>query len=387
MNSLDVCARESVQQSGNPIAGAARRNSPVFVIGCHRSGTALLYDSLLSAGGFPLYRHAPYVHTTLLPMCGHPSVRRNREKLIQLWLRSKPFRRTGFGAEDLRPKLLEECKSGGDFLRITMGELARRAGVQRWAVHDCDNIMHMPTIKREIPNALFVHVVRDGRDAALSMRKQHVVPPRLWPRERALFAWALLWQWTVRKGRRFGQECPADYIEVQYENLVCHPEQTLATLGEFLDHDLDYGRIQSTAIGRVASPNTVWKEESGAGTFSPIGRWKTKLSQPEISALEAMIGGCLEEFAYQVTTERYSRARLDPALRLMRIVYPRYFETKLFLQSRTVVGRLARGTRLELTSRAEDELSITSKRVDWDGQRSGNDSSIEVHKVPGFLEK
>ena len=173
----------------------------------------------------------------------------------------------------------------------------------------------------------------------------------------------------------------------QYENLVCPPEQTLATLGEFLDHDLDYGRIQSTAIGRVASPNTVWKEESGAGTFSPIGRWKTKLSQPEISALEAMIGGCLEEFAYQVTTERYSRARLDPALRLMRIVYPRYFETKLFLQSRTVVGRLARGTRLELTSRAEDELSITSKRVDWDGQRSGNDSSIEVHKVPGFLEK
>jgi hypothetical protein len=327
----------------------ARKNSPVFVIGCHRSGTALLYDSLLSAGGFPLYHGSPYVHTTLLRMCGDPSVRRNREKLMQLWLRTKGFRRTGLGAEDLRFKILRECKSGGDFLLITMGELARRAGVQRWALYDCDNIMYMPTIKREVPDALFVHVVRDGRDAALSMKKQHEVPPRLWARERALFAWALLWQWTVRKGRRYGQKFPADYIEVRYEDLVCNPEKTLSTLGEFLDHDLDYGRIQKTAVGRVASPNTVWKEESGAETFSPVNRWKTKLSQPEIAALEALIGDCLEEFGYPLTNERRSSASLDATLSLMRILYPPYFEAKLFLQSKTVVGRLTKGTRLELT--------------------------------------
>jgi hypothetical protein len=326
----------------------ARTNSPVFVIGCHRSGSALLYDSLLSAGGFPLYRYAPYVHSTLLPICGDPSVRRNREKLVQLWLRSEPFRRTGFNAEDLRSHLLEECKSGGDFLRITMGELARRAGVERWVVHDCDNIMHMPTIKREIPDALFVHVVRDGRDAALSLQKQHVVPPRLWPGKRALFAWALLWQWTVRKGRGCGKSFPADYIEVRYEELVRHPEKTFTTLGEFLDHDLDYGRIQRNAIGRVLSPNTVWKEESGA-SFSPIDRWKTKLSQPEIAAVEALIGDCLQEFGYARTIERGSAARLDPTLNFMRTFYPRFFDAKLFLQSKTLVGRLCKGARLELT--------------------------------------
>jgi hypothetical protein len=36
-------------------------------------------------------------------------------------------------------------------------------------------------------------------------------------------------------------------------------------------------------------------------------------------------------------------------LDFMRIVYPRYFEMKLFLQSKTLAGRLAKGTRLELT--------------------------------------
>src|ERR1700689_175705 len=103
---------------GGPTVVQTRRNSPVFVIGCHRSGTALLYDSLLSAGGFPLYHGTPYVHTALLRICGDPLVRRNREKMMQLWLRSKGFRRTGLGAEELRSKIDEECRSGGDFLRI-----------------------------------------------------------------------------------------------------------------------------------------------------------------------------------------------------------------------------------------------------------------------------
>jgi hypothetical protein len=346
---IAIGGAEMMTAKGEPTVVPIRRNSPVFVIGCHRSGTALLYDSLLSAGGFPIYHAAPYLHTTLLPICGSLSVPRHREKLFQLWLRSKAFRRTGFGADDLRSQILQECETGGDFLQVTMAELAHRTGAQRWALHDCDNIMCMPTIKREIPHALFVHVVRDGRDAALSMRKQHVVNPRLWPRKRALFAWALLWQWTVRKGRRFGQSFAADYIEVRYEDLLRHPAKTLAVLGEFLDHDLDYDRIQHNAIGRLVSPNTVWEEESRAQTFSPIDRWKSKLSQPEIATLETLIGGCLEEFAYPLMTQPHRSARLDPILDSMRVFYPRYFETKLFLQSKTVIGRLANQARLELT--------------------------------------
>src|SRR5271157_5646799 len=115
---------------------AERKNSPVFVIGCHRSGTALLYTSLFSARAFFPFLALLPAYTSLLPMCGDPSVPKNREKMLQVWLRSKPFRRTGLGAEDLRSKILQACRSGGDFLRITLGEVARRQGAQRWAAYD-----------------------------------------------------------------------------------------------------------------------------------------------------------------------------------------------------------------------------------------------------------
>ena len=328
-----------------------RANAPVFVVGCHRSGTALLYDSLLSAGGFPLYRAAPYVHTTLLPMCGNPSLPWNREKMLRVWLDSKPFRRTGFDPIQMQSRIRRECRSGGDLLRITLGELARRAGAARWAVHDCDNIMHMPVIKREIPESLFVHVVRDGRDAALSMMRQHGKRQNWWARRHTLFAWALLWAWTVRKGRHDGQQFPNDYIEIHYEDLVRHPEETLRTLGAFLNHDLDHRRIQATGFGRVGSPNTVWMEETNTGTFNPVNRWKTKLSTTEIAALEAVIGDCLKEFDYALLTAERASVRLDPTVRLIGLLYPGFFSLKLFLRSRTLLGRLAKGTRLELAEK------------------------------------
>lgn len=38
-----------------------------------------------------------------------------------------------------------------------------------------------------------------------------------------------------------------------------------------------------------------------------------------------------------------------PIPAFMRLFYPAFFETKLFLRDRTLVGRLAKGSRLELT--------------------------------------
>jgi hypothetical protein len=329
------------------MAMKSRKYSAVFVIGCHRSGTNLMYDTLLSAGGFAIYRASSPVYSTLIPLAGNLERAKNREKLMQLWLRSKQFRRSGLGRDEVRGKVQDECRNGGDFLRIVLGEVARQGSAGRWAVYDPDNILHIPTIKREVPDALFVHIVRDGRDIALSLTKMGGLRPLWWDRPRSLFAAGLNWQWTVRKGRQYGKAFPDDYTEVHYEDLVNDPKQTLGQLSTFLDHDLDYGRILRTGLGRVSDPNSSWGEETPA-EFHPVNRWKEKLSPPEIAALEMMIGDCLEEFGYSLTPND-RRFSLGPRLNLMRILYPRYFEAKLSLKSHTPLGRFASTNPLELT--------------------------------------
>jgi len=324
-----------------------RANSPVFVIGCHRSGTNLLYDTLLSAGGFAVYRASLAVYETLIPRFGDLAIRRNREKLMQVWLRSKPFRRSGLDPDLVRSKIVSECRSGGDFLRIIMGEIARNQNVERWAVYNPDNVLYIREIKREIPEALFVHIIRDGRDISLSLTKMGGLRPLWWDAKRPLFATALYWQWTVRKGRHDGRMFPGDYIEVRYEDLVTQPQATLGTLAEFLNRDLDYSRIRSVGLGRVSDPNSTFRSEQRESGFNPVNRWKERLSRQEIAELEMLMGDCLQEFGYAPANIN-DQTSLGARLGLMRILYPPYFETKLWLKS-TALGRFASMDALELT--------------------------------------
>src|SRR5712692_5353449 len=95
---------------------------PVFVLGCPRSGTTLLYHMLLSAGGFAVYRAESNVFNSLGPRFGDLSIPGNRRRLMKVWLRSKLFGRSGLDAAQIEAKVLAECRNAGDFLRIVMEE-------------------------------------------------------------------------------------------------------------------------------------------------------------------------------------------------------------------------------------------------------------------------
>jgi hypothetical protein len=159
-----------------------RKRRPVFVVGCHRSGTNFLYDTLLSSGGFAVYRGLLPVYQILIPRFGKLDRLENRKKMMATWLCSKGFRRSELDGAELTAKVLENCRSGGDFLRIVMDEVARRQQVARWAIYDPDTVLRVATIKRDIPEALFIHIIRDGRDIALSLRKMGGFNPFPWSR-------------------------------------------------------------------------------------------------------------------------------------------------------------------------------------------------------------
>ena len=138
-----------------------RSTAPVFIVGCPRSGTTLLYHMLLSAGGFVYYRAESHVFDVIIPRFGNLASSEAKERLMERWLASHFFARTGLEPEALEARVMAECRNGGDFLRIVMGAMAERQGMPRWA--DCTpaHVLHMPQIKETIPDALFIHIIRD----------------------------------------------------------------------------------------------------------------------------------------------------------------------------------------------------------------------------------
>jgi hypothetical protein len=313
---------------------------PVFVLGCGRSGTKLLYHTLLSAGGFANYHAESNAFNLIGLRFGDLSKTENRRDLLDHWLRSKLFERSGLTREEIEPLILEKCRNAGDFLRILMETIARKQGVDRWAECTPLHLLYLPLIKKLFPDALVVHIIRDGRDVAVSLDRIGWIKPFSWDRERRLLAPAIFWKWIVSKGRRYGRRMGADYFEVHYEDLVEKPRETLASIGAFIDHDLDYDRIQQNAQGSMVDPNSSFRGDGQETEANPVGRWKTVLSSKQLAQVESLIGDDLRATGYELASPAQKNHE-PPAVRLMGFLYPAYFDVKLWLKTYTPLAKTA----------------------------------------------
>jgi LPS sulfotransferase NodH len=310
---------------------------PVFVLGSPRSGTTLLYHMLLSAGGFAVYRSESKVFDLIAPRCGSLRAAKNKEKMLDLWFQTRMFGVSEVDPEKFRAEVMSDCHTAGDFLRIFMEYISRAQNVDRWAECTPEHLLYVPWIKRELPDAQFIHIIRDGRDVALSLQKQGWVQPFPWDKDRGLIVAGIFWEWIVGKGREFGRALGADYVEVRYEDLMADPRSTLARLGQFINHDLDYDRIQQVAIGSVNEPNTSFTSEVQKGGFQPVGRWRNSFSSGDLAAFEGAIGPFLKESGY--TLEATEKPGNAGALKRMRALYRAYWDSKLSIKVKTPLGR------------------------------------------------
>src|SRR3954447_23997117 len=93
------------QKASGDMAAEVRFKRPVFVLGCGRSGTKLLYHTLLSAGGFANYHAESNAFNLIGLRFGSLAKRENRRDMLDHWLRSKLFERSGLTREEIEPQI------------------------------------------------------------------------------------------------------------------------------------------------------------------------------------------------------------------------------------------------------------------------------------------
>jgi Sulfotransferase family len=314
--------------------------APVFVLGCGRSGTKLLYHMLLSSGSFAVYHSESNAFNLLGLRFGNLRHRRNRQKLLDLWFKSMLFKRSGLTREEIEPRILNDCKNAGDFLRIVMETIARTQGVERWAESTPLHTLYLPLIKKLIPDAQIIHIIRDGRDVAVSLNKIKWITPFPWDKHRTLIVAGIFWKWIVSKGRKYGRTMSQDYLEVHYEDLVNKPQETLAQLATFIGQDLDYDHIRQVSLGSLQNPNSSFRGDDIQMAASPVGRWRQLVTPAELFQLESVTGGLLEKVGYRCESAAKGKSP-DLAVRLMAILYPACWNLKLWLKSKTPLARSA----------------------------------------------
>lgn len=201
------------------------------------------------------------------------------------------------------------------------------------------NALRVPFVHAVLPDATFIHLVRDGVDVAESTRRQWLLPPdrrylvektrhfplRLVPTYGRKYAASLLrryvrrdsrvgtwgvrypgidedlrteslltvcarqWQTSVEYARDAFRSIDAPVIELRYEKMVAAPQETLHGLLGDLGLEVDPSSLRR-AVSMLTS------ERAGRGTRS--------LSQVELEELEKVLGPTLDDFGYARPTLR-----------------------------------------------------------------------------------
>jgi hypothetical protein len=96
-------------------------------------------------------------------------------------------------------------------------------------------IQYLDLVEHVFPTARYLHIVRDGRNAALSYDKMAYRPRFSWVFPQGLGDFAVRWRREVLGAQRFGSTIAAGrYFELRYEDLVTKLEAKLRELTSFL---------------------------------------------------------------------------------------------------------------------------------------------------------
>ena len=153
----------------------------------------------------------------------------------------------------MRRQLAERLGRGGEIslpqaLRAVGEAYALAAGKPRWGDKTPGYVTAMELIQGALPEARFVHVIRDGRDVAVSLAGV------AWGPEDAAGA-AKLWSRRIRIARRQAARlAPGTYTEVRYEELVSDPRGVLGRLCGILE--LPFSEEMLSYAGRARGCST-----------------------------------------------------------------------------------------------------------------------------------
>lgn len=288
----------------------------MFVVGGPRSGTTLLSAMLAAHSAFDCGPETHFLsrwskmarseRARILDPAEWPQ--RATAYVTSLQLGRKPiYPMFGLSAEDVRAWLAARPASLSTMLESLTAQRAERAGAPRW-VEKTPRHLEVPELITETwPGARIVRIVRDPRDAAVSLTRVPFGTP------------SLLTNLSVLA--RMNEAAADFYLEsaramtVRYEDLVAAPERELRGICEFVGVDYEAGMVEDRrGATAVAASHEWWKgDATGPLDRSRSGRWADEMP-PEVQHYAALnLGPMLEAHGYGEAATPARKLAIVPA--------------------------------------------------------------------------
>jgi hypothetical protein len=287
-----------------------------FIVGSPRSGTTLLRFMLDAHPELAIPPETGFLRFAR-ELEGEGQGEEIRGKLFALVVSFPPsapaWEDFGISSEELRKRLEAlDPFTVADGVRLFYRMYAERFDKPRWGDKTPLHCREMPWIEELLPEAHFIHLVRDGRDASLSLRRTWFSPGS------DVETLARYWLENVEAARE-GGAAVRHFLEVRYEDLVAKPEPVLRRICDFLDlayrdEMLRYPeraalrlaehRGRQRADGSILLSQEERLRQQSLTRQSPVGSrvgvWEREMGEEEVRRFEAIAGERLAAYGYRL---------------------------------------------------------------------------------------
>jgi hypothetical protein len=285
-------------------------SSPVFVVGCDRSGTSLLTLILNQSPDLKMIFEAGFLPRLEARSSDYGDFATPRQRwyfIRDIQLEEATSRTFAFekfeklSAQEAEAALRDVAPT--DYqgaARALYSAAARKEGKERWGEKMPRYITQVEWLATTFPDSHIVHIIRDPRDVAASMCRAGF--------EESLHDAAERWAARVSEGRRQGRVVgKGRYHEIQYEKLLQNPTETVQSLADGLGIAFDSEMTQGTAGGEDIPTS---HRDSYPGLFAKLDQpidpsrayaWKREMVRQEIAEVEKAAGPVMKKTGYGVT--------------------------------------------------------------------------------------
>ena len=273
---------------------------PFFILGAPRSGTSLLSRMLDSHPAIAVPDETKIFDTflPLLPAYGELREPAHLRRLVAdilgwRWIRRLPNPPDvdAVLARVARPEL-------GAVFTAVLDCWAEGQGKARWGEKTPSNLYFWAEIAPSFPRAAIVHILRDGRDVAISQIKAPFGP-------KTVPAAAKRWVYFVAGVRALREQVGEDrYVEIRYEDLLASPKATMETVLALIGEPFDPTVLEFHQRQRPVGTDPV----NDRNIQMPLqvansGKWAGAISQRELEIFESIAGPMLDACGYPRATD------------------------------------------------------------------------------------
>ncbi len=286
--------------------------SPFFVLGAQRSGTTMLRLMLNQ------HPHLVVPHETKfivdfyrrLADYGNLATKENRIRLLNDMAEYDRENRCGH-LKQIDDLLALPLTSYVEVVDAVMQRYVRVFGKRRWGDKTPSYTTDIEVLWQLFPGCQIIHLVRDGRDVALSQRGLS------WGSEN-LPRLAADWRWKTLLCHKVGQVLgPEHFLEIRYEDLVQEPATVLGRVCAFLGESYTPELLNYPERAKTHMPDSSlqWHANSvRAPDVSLLYAWKQHLSTADRTIYEQVAGDALDVFGY---TREYRPSSLNSKIKAL----------------------------------------------------------------------